>query len=34
MYAYVTLMRYHGKALDPHQVRSAQAVWADIMVLI
>ena len=25
-------MRFHGKALDQHQIRSAEAVWGDIVV--
>ena len=25
-------MRFHGKALDQHQIRSAEAVWGDIIV--
>jgi len=32
MYLYVTLMRYHGKALDQYQIRSAPAVQANIIV--
>src|SRR5260370_18640091 len=32
MYAHITPMRLHGKALEQHQIRSAQAVWGDIIV--
>jgi len=32
MFAHITPMRFHGKALDQHQIRSAQAVRADIIV--
>ncbi|WP_429501147.1 hypothetical protein ACQUFY_28115 (plasmid) [Robbsia andropogonis] len=32
MRMHVTPMRYHGKALDQHQIRSAPAVLADIIV--
>ncbi|WP_158898443.1 hypothetical protein [Burkholderia sp. L27(2015)] len=32
MYAQITLMRLHGKALDQHQIRRAQPVRADIIV--
>src|SRR5260370_29470282 len=32
MCGYVTLMRFHGKALDQHQIRTAESVWADIIV--
>lgn len=28
----VTLMRFHGKALDQHQIRSAEAVRANIII--
>lgn len=33
MRMHVALMRYHGKALDQRQIRSAQTVEADIIVM-
>lgn len=32
MFAYITPMRLHGKALDQHQIRTAQAVRGDIVI--
>jgi len=32
MYLYVTLMRVHGKALDQHQIRSAEAAQVNVIV--
>jgi hypothetical protein len=32
MFAHITLMRLHGRAIDQHQIRTARAVWADIIV--
>lgn len=32
MYLHVTLMRVHGKALDQHQIRSAEAVQVNVIV--
>ena len=32
MYAHITQMRFHGKALDQSQIRTAESVWADIVV--
>src|SRR5258708_7130232 len=32
MYAHIILMRFYGKALDQHQIRTAESVWADIIV--
>ena len=32
MFFQITLMRYHGKALDKHQIRNADAVSGDVVV--
>jgi hypothetical protein len=32
MFFKITLMRYHGKALEKHQIRAAEAVLGDIVV--
>jgi hypothetical protein len=32
MYVLISAMRRHGKALDQHQIRSAEAIWGDIIV--
>jgi len=32
MFVQITLMRFHGKALDQHQIRSAEPVWGDLIV--
>ncbi len=32
MFVHITLMRFHGKQLDQHQIRTAQSVWGDIII--
>jgi len=32
MFAHITLMRLHGRAIDQHQIRTAPAVLGDIVV--